>query len=215
MRQLSDSSESSKVASKIIVGVDEVGRGALAGPVVAAAVCFHPDFFVSKETAAWVRGVKDSKQLSAEERNYFSKKILSFCLASSVVRVSEKVIDEINIHQATLRAMRNAVKNIFNSIDPISSHVIVDGKFLIPKIHSSQEAIVKADEKIFSVSAASIVAKVFRDSIMIRFSKQFPEYGFEVHKGYGTLAHRTAVIRFGLSKIHRKTFCKNKDSWIQ
>ncbi len=204
-----------KQLPKIIIGVDEVGRGSLAGPVVAAAVCFDPSFFVSKETKSWRDKIKDSKLLSGAVRKNLSEKIPAHALCFAIGQVSEKIIDEINIHQATLLAMKQATEKVLSNLNSSEVHVIVDGKFLIPKILVSQEAMVKADQKIFEVSAASIIAKVYRDELMVKLAKKFPEYGLDVHKGYATAKHRGAIVKYGVSKIHRKTFCQNVHSWLK
>lgn len=215
----------------LIVGCDEVGRGCLAGPVVAAAVAL-PRVESEKFQVIKSAGVRDSKLLNAKQREERDVVIRENCLGWGIGSVEPEVVDEINIHQATLLAMRRAVENILQSVSCESADrgteeekknilLVVDGKFIpfgpscdqeknIKKnFHMKQEAIVDGDAKIFSIAAASIVAKVYRDTLVMKLDELFPEYGFARHKGYGTLQHRTAIRKYGLTRIHRRTFCKN------
>jgi ribonuclease HII len=263
-----------------VVGCDEVGRGCLAGPVVAAAVVFSKEINMKD-----LRGVNDSKVLSAQQRDECDVLIKQSALGWGIGVVSEKVIDKINIHQASLLAMRRAVEDLLGRFSskmltviptdrmhlpfdwaqgtlsvaewvrerrdpsapvgmtqgtkglprqsPIRSDsgrlelaetadallprndrwrdknilVVVDGKFIIPKFDMQQEAVVDGDAKILSIAAASIIAKVYRDNLMVRLHKKFPEYNFIQHKGYATLHHREAIKKFGLTPIHRLSFC--------
>jgi len=164
-----------------VAGVDEAGRGPLAGPVVAAAVIFPLDTFLP--------GLDDSKKLSPQKREEVFFKIWKEAGAIGVGIVSEIVIDRINILQATYLAMRQAVKKL-----PVSPDcLLVDGMTTIPDLNTFQVAIVKGDSLSISVAAASIVAKVTRDRIMVEKDKHFPQYGFAKHKGYGTKAHLKAL----------------------
>jgi ribonuclease HII len=180
---------------QIIAGVDEAGRGPLAGPVVAAAVVFNP--------GVRLNGVSDSKLLSEIKREILFERILSRASTYSVAAVAENVIDDINILNATMLAMKQAVEGL--KIKP--DLILVDGnrKFesdipLVP--------IVKGDSKSFSIAAASILAKVARDRLMRNLAKDFPQYLWDRNKGYPTRQHREAIKRIGPSPIHRRTFLK-------
>jgi len=174
----------------IIAGVDEVGRGCLAGPVTAAAVILnHP-----------IPGLTDSKKLSAKQRMQLSEIIKQDALFS-FGNVQNDEIDEINIHQATLKAMHEAIINL-----PITPDLIyVDGKFT-PNVEVNCEAVIGGDMLISEISAASIIAKVYRDEIMIELDKKFPVYGFASNKGYGTAQHLAALKNSGYTKFHRLSF---------
>jgi ribonuclease HII len=180
---------------KYLAGVDEAGRGPLAGPVVAAAVIFR------KSTI--VKGINDSKLLTEKQREALYDKIISSAIAYSVSIVEHVVIDEVNILNATLRAMKQCVDEL--KIKP--DLVLLDGnrKFQseIPVI-----TIVKGDTKSFSIAAASILAKVTRDRLMKKLSEQYPVYLWEQNKGYPTKQHREIIKRFGPSPLHRKSFLK-------
>jgi len=185
-----------------IAGVDEAGRGPLAGPVVAAAVIFNSDIELP--------GVKDSKKLSANRREALYDQIFSHASAVGVGMCDEKEIDRINILQATYRAMRKAISNLESPVQ----HVLVDG-FKIPEVSIPQTAIVKGDQKCFSIAAASIIAKVTRDRIMLDYDKKYPQYGFISHKGYPTKKHVQAIRTFGLCPIHRTTFHVKKTKYYE
>ncbi len=192
-----------------LIGVDEVGRGCLAGPVVAGAVMFdwgNPDPILS---LAQQFPIRDSKTLSRKQRKETAEAIRSIALSIGIAEVDSVIIDEINILQATLRAMKDAVERA--SPPPYEGGgwgavVFVDGNQRIPHLSMPQETIIDGDAKIFSIAAASIVAKEYRDSLMEQFDTQFPGYDFSSHKGYGTKAHQLAIRSIGLSPIHRKTF---------
>ncbi|MBE0573207.1 MAG: ribonuclease HII [Ignavibacteriaceae bacterium] len=181
---------------KYLAGVDEAGRGPLAGPVVAAAVIFN------KKTN--IKGVNDSKLLTEKQREELYEKIISLAIAYSVSVVEHNVIDEVNILQASLLAMRQAVDDL--EIKP--DLVLVDGnrKFQsdIPVI-----TIVKGDSKSFSIAAASILAKVTRDRLMKKLAVKYPVYLWEQNKGYPTRQHREIIQKLGPSPLHRKSFLKN------
>lgn len=176
-----------------IAGVDEVGRGPLAGPVVAAAV------ILSEEAA--IDGLADSKQLSEGRRERLYETILERADSYALGRVEPEEIDSLNIHHASLLAMRRAVEGL--SIDP--HEVQVDGRFC-PDVPFPVEAIVKGDQSVPVISAASIVAKVVRDREMVEFDREFPGYGFAQHKGYPTRAHYEAILALGITPIHRRSF---------
>ncbi len=179
---------------KYIAGIDEAGRGPLAGPVVASAVIFGQDTLIP--------GIDDSKKLSADKRDYYYDIINEKAIASGVGIVNNKIIDRINILQATFKAMRLAINNL--NIE--SDYILVDGNRIIPDIKNSQEAIVDGDSKVTSIAAASILAKVSRDRIIDKYDKIYPEYGFIRNKGYGTEEHILALKKYGPSPIHRFSF---------
>ncbi len=184
---------------KMIAGVDEAGRGPLAGPVVAAAVVFHPEVlsFEFEE-----KGVRDSKTLSGKKREELYEFIIQKAQGWGVGIVSEKTIDEINILRASLLAMEEAVKNLKNGPD----FLLVDGCHTIDDYPASQIAVPRGDQTIISISAASIVAKVTRDRMMLDFHQKFPQYGFDRHKGYGTKLHLEKIREYGPCEIHRRSF---------
>ena len=176
-----------------IAGVDEVGRGCLAGPVVVAAVILDPN--------RPIKGLRDSKKLSAKKREELAEEIKEKALAWSVAAMGPEVIDKINILQATLEAMKAAVEKL--PVEP--DFVQVDGNKL-PKWKWLSEAVVKGDDKVERISAASIIAKTTRDAYMCKIAKLYPQYGFEHHVGYGTAEHIKALKAYGPTPIHRRTF---------
>ena len=182
---------------KLIAGVDEVGRGPLAGPVVAAAVILNAE--------RPIEGLKDSKKLSPKQREYFAEIIKERALCYALGRAEADEIDKINILQASLLAMKRAVENL--SIQP--AHVKVDGIYC-PQLNCSVEAIIKGDQKIVEISAASIIAKVERDAEMVGLEEVYPGYGFAAHKGYPTKQHIEALKRLGVTLIHRRSFAPIK-----
>lgn len=198
-----------KLGFDYIIGCDEVGRGSLAGPVVAGAVLFKIDDLVSKKLS-WHEKVTDSKKLSSANRTSLDSFIRESAHCFAVASVSHAQVDKLNIHNASLLAMHKAVQEILKisgcGVDKVL--VCVDGRFVIPKLHVAQEAVVDGDNLVFSVSTASIVAKVYRDELMMKLDKKFPGYDFGKHKGYGTQLHIKAMGKQGLSSIHRKSFCK-------
>ncbi len=183
---------------KLICGIDEAGRGPLAGPVCAAAVILPKDLIIE--------GINDSKKLSEKKRVVLYDEITEKALAWSAEFVFQDVIDKINIRQATHLAMQNAV----NSLGFEPDILIVDGNDRIEFNKIESLYIVKGDAKSQTIAAASIIAKVTRDRYMTELSEKYPEYGFEKHKGYGTKAHCEAIRRFGVSDVHRKTFMTPK-----
>jgi ribonuclease HII len=176
-----------------IAGVDEAGVGPMAGPVVAAAVIFPPETFI--------KGVNDSKQLRAEEREELFPRIHERALAVGVGIAGQAEIDKLNIFWATMAASERAIVALVQ----IPDHVLVDGR-LIPELKLPQTKIVGGDRKSFCIAAASIIAKVTRDRIMVEYDAQFPDYGFAQHKGYCTADHFEALDRLGPSPIHRRSF---------
>jgi ribonuclease HII len=184
---------------KLVAGVDEAGRGPLAGPVVAAAVIFPADFHNNQ--------INDSKQLSARKREELYNVIKKEAIAVGVGAADADVIDRINILQASLLAMREAVLELFMPPD----YLLIDGLHKIP-LQTPQQALVKGDARSISIAAASIIAKVSRDRIMEMYHRQFPQYNFLRNKGYGTKEHCQALREFGMCKIHRRSFhLKNFD----
>ena len=185
-----------------VAGVDEAGRGPLAGPVVAAAAIL-PSRWAESGLPAELAGLNDSKQLTeAQREKYFefhhrAAREIEFAIAA----VDAGVIDEINILQATHRAMNDALAQL----NPLPPHALVDGR-PVKTLRVPQTAIVKGDARSYSIAAASVLAKVTRDRLMLEFHAQFPEYGFAEHKGYGTAKHLAAIAKHGACPIHRKTF---------
>lgn len=184
-----------KEGCKYICGVDEVGRGPLAGPVVCAAVIMPLDDIID--------GVDDSKKLSAKKREALSEQILKKAVAVNISLIEAEKIDEINILEATKLCMKNAVEGL--EIKP--DFVLTDGNMRLD-ISVPQQSLVKGDALSYSIGAASIVAKVYRDKLMDDYTKEYPQYGFEKNKGYGTAVHIDAIKKFGLTPIHRRSFTK-------
>ena len=178
---------------RLIAGVDEVGRGPLAGPVVTAAVILDPEHPID--------GLMDSKKLSEAKRESLAEIIKEYSLAWSIGRAEVEEIDEINILQATMLAMQRAVEGL--SILP--DHVLIDGN-RCPQLSCTAEAIIKGDGLVPVISAASIIAKVSRDREMVRLDAQYPGYGLAGHKGYPTKAHMEALTNLGVTPIHRRSF---------
>ena len=176
-----------------IAGCDEVGRGCLAGPVVAAAVVLHPDRHIP--------GVCDSKTVPAAERERLYHQILSVAIAWAVGEADPSEIDRINSHQASLRAMQRAVLQLA----PLPDIVLVDA-FRVPDLPMAQRGVLHGDRRCSAIAAASIVAKVTRDRQMLDLHGRDPRYGFDRHKGYATADHLEAVARFGYSDAHRRSF---------
>jgi ribonuclease HII len=177
----------------LICGVDEAGRGPLAGPVSAAAVILDP--------ANPIEGLADSKKLSEKQRDHLAPIIRERALAWAVAYAGVDEIDELNILQATLLAMKRAVQALH--IQP--QQVLVDGLYC-PQTGIPSQAIVKGDSKVAAISAASILAKTARDELMLKLHEQYPQYGFDGHKGYPTAAHIAALREHGVSDVHRRSF---------
>jgi len=176
-----------------VAGIDEAGRGPLAGPVVAAAVVFPPE--------VWIHGVDDSKLLGAARREELEEVIRNCAAEVGVGIVSHTEIDELNILRATMKAMHTAV----DALRSVPGHLLVDGpRFEHPGIPAT--AVIDGDARCFSIAAASIIAKVTRDRLMKEYALRYPAYGFEKNKGYGTTAHMEAIRNFGPCPIHRRSF---------
>ncbi|MDI9420447.1 MAG: ribonuclease HII [Firmicutes bacterium] len=186
-----------------IAGVDEAGRGPLAGPVVAAAVVMP--------TGAQITEIKDSKRLSARQRTRLYQEILEVGTVGIGTATSGE-IDKLNILQATFLAMRRAVTELAKQIK--IDYCIVDGNQPIPHLDIAQSEVVKADASCYLVAAASIIAKVYRDSLMEHYDRYYPQYGFAKHKGYPTKSHIEALGRYGPSPIHRHSFARVKGGLI-
>ena len=182
-----------RVGFVYVAGVDEVGRGCLAGPVVAAAVVLDPDRHIP--------GVCDSKLVPASERERLFDRILMHSVAWAVAAADPSEIDRINIHQASLRAMQRAVL----ALAPLPDIVLVDA-FRVPDLPMAQRGVLHGDRRCSAIAAASIVAKVTRDRGMLELHGRDPRYGFDRHKGYATADHLDAVARFGYSEMHRRSF---------
>jgi len=182
----------------MIAGIDEAGRGPLAGPVVSAAVILPHDFLCE--------GVNDSKKLSEKKRDALFPKIMETAVAVAIGIASHHEIDEINILRASLLSMKRAVENL--SIlpgSPVPDFLLIDGKFTLD-MNIRQSAIIKGDSRSISIAAASIIAKVTRDAIMKELHDIYPAYGFIRHKGYPTKEHKEAILRHGPCPVHRLTF---------
>jgi len=187
-----------------VVGVDEVGRGCLAGPVYAAAACLKSE--------AHLADLTDSKLLSEKRREEIAPRILeAHWVAVGFATVEE--IDAINILQASLLAMKRAVENLERQMLMPAGHILVDGNFKIPNLNRQQTTLIKGDLRCAPISAASIVAKVTRDRLMKEFGIEYPVYGFEKHKGYASSTHKGAIEKWGPCRIHRKTFAGVKE-WL-
>lgn len=185
-------------AHHLVCGIDEVGRGPIAGPVLACAIIMP--------SGSYIPGVKDSKKLSEKKRESLYDTILSQCLAWGIGMRDAEVIDQINIRQATLLAMKDALESLHDregkAVEP--DLVLVDAEHVETDL--LQESIIKGDDRVYAISCASIIAKVTRDRMMIDYGRRFPEYGFCRHKGYGTKAHYEAIEKYGLLPVHRMSF---------
>src|SRR3990167_10799176 len=178
--------------------------GCLAGPVVVCAVRVTKDFY--KKNHPKLRGLRESKLLSAIQREKFAKELMKEKnLVYAISSISPKVIDKINIYQAARLGMKNAIKKLKPNFD-LKTIVLVDGKTRIKGVEYEQIPIVKGDRKVFAIACASIIAKVYRDKMMVRYAKKYPGYGFEKHKGYGTKYHQVKLASLGPCEIHRKSF---------
>lgn len=177
----------------IIAGVDEAGRGPLAGPVVVAAVILNEDTFIE--------GIDDSKKLTEKKRKKAYDEIKEKALAYSIIEISEKDIDRLNILEATKLGVKKAVESL-----DIKPEIVLTDALRDLDISFNYVPIIKGDAKSYSIAAASILAKVYRDERMKELAEKYPEYSFEKHKGYGTKMHYEALKKYGMSEIHRKTF---------
>lgn len=195
---------------RLIAGIDEVGRGPLAGPVVSAVVILDPDKIGKyRSKTKWWSGVRDSKTVPAHKREALVQFIRDNALDHAVGLATHREIDELNIHYASLLSMKRAIENL----TVVPKIVLIDGRFKIPHLRQGyggpapeQLTIVDGDARVLSIAAASILAKVYRDDLMKKYSLQFPNFGFEKHKGYNTEFHRKAVAVHGPCGIHRMSF---------
>lgn len=188
---------------RLVAGVDEAGMGPLAGPVVAAAVVFPPELDALEEIPSSLpQGVRDSKMLTLKARERLDQEIRHTALGIGVGIVEVEEIDRINIYHAGLKAMQLALEQL---LPVFPEHVLVDGRSL-KNLPCPCSSFVKGDRDVYSIAAASIIAKVFRDRLMIDLDQRYPEYGFARHMGYGTVAHRDAIRRFGPTPVHRRSF---------
>lgn len=204
---------------RFVFGADEAGMGPLAGPVVAAVCLLKAGDYMIRTSDKWFYRVRDSKTILKGERDKLEELILANCESYGIGEASVLEIDEMNIHQARFLAMKRALERCFKKenlkIDFLAKNescLLVDGKFVIPNLayeHIQQKAIVKGDQKVLSIAAASILAKSHRDRLLEELSKKYPEYELQQHKGYGTQKHIAAIRKFGPSEIHRKSFLKN------
>ncbi|MDV3349426.1 ribonuclease HII [Leptothoe sp. ISB3NOV94-8A] len=179
-------------------GVDEVGRGALFGPVVAAAVILRPDL----ELWLQEQGVTDSKALTPKKRQHLVPRIQSASVDSQIGWVSVHRIDQINILQASLQAMRQAI----GRLSPQPTQCLVDGNQMIPELRIEQKTVVKGDQSVVAIAAASIIAKVWRDTLIIRLSHRYPGYDLASNKGYGSPKHLAGLQKLGPTRYHRRSF---------
>jgi len=185
----------------ILCGIDEAGRGPLAGPVVAAGIIVKPGLRIE--------GIRDSKKLNHRQREYLYDKIIEQAMYYDIQAVSEKTIDEINILKSCMSGMEKIMRKLKGSCDLF----VIDGNYLKFEndrhLEYKYETIVKGDDKVYEVSCASILAKVTRDRMMIEYDCVYPDYGFKENKGYGTKRHIESIIKHGPCEIHRKTFLRN------
>lgn len=197
--------------ARSVVGIDEAGRGPLAGPVAVGAAMVRGDRLKVSGFKKWCKGLKDSKKLSEKKREEWFEKMKvaerEGWLTFAVVMVSAREIDRHGIAPSISRALTQALTKL--NADPAHTLVLLDGGLKAPEEFAFQKTIIKGDEKESIISLASIAAKVSRDRLLKCLAKRYPGYGLEVHKGYGTAAHRSAMRRHGLSAIHRKSFCRN------
>ena len=202
MNKLFDFDKKNKT-SQYLIGTDEAGRGPLAGPVVAAAVCFKE---FSKDILQKLELINDSKQLSEKQREYLFDLIKDVAVYS-ITPICVEDIERENILRCSLKAMKISCENVIKKLDS-SVEVFVDGNKKIPNFKYQQRTIVKGDATSASIAAASILAKVYRDGIMKDYAEKYPEYDFANNKGYGTKKHIEAILRYGTTDIHRPSFLR-------
>ncbi len=189
---------------RCIIGIDEVGMGCLAGPVVVCAVAIRPKFFRGR----WHRleYLRDSKLLQAHQRERYALELAAHrYVRHAIAVIHPKEIDKLNVYQAARAGMRRAIKRL-GLRDADRPHVLVDGPYPIAGTTLPQTAVIKGDRKVFAIAAASVLAKVHRDAMMVRYAKRFPGYSLELHKGYSTQRHRQALAELGPCALHRRSF---------
>jgi ribonuclease HII len=194
---------------KFIAGIDEVGRGPLAGPVAVGVVLFKKEN--EKKLKVIFKDARDSKKLTPKKREEISGRLLNLektkILRHVISYQSAQMVDELGINKAIQRCLDSCLARL--KVNPKNSQIFLDGGLKASKKFINQKTVIKGDDKILAISLASIVAKVSRDALMTKMSKKFPQYDFHINKGYGTSAHRLALKNFDLSSFHRKSFCKN------
>ena len=200
-----------------IIGIDEVGRGPLAGPITVAAVAateiFNFQFSISNEFPMNqfqnLQNIRDSKKLTALQREKWNK-LIKQNFIYSVHSISSRIVDKRGISHAARLAVIHCLKKILPKLEIENWKLVIllDSGLYAPSEYKNQQTIIKGDEKVPLIAAASIIAKVHRDKYMTRLHKKYPMYGFDKHKGYGTVMHREAILKHGLSKVHRKSFCR-------
>lgn len=190
---------------KIVVGIDEAGRGPLAGPVVAGAVVIFPEIIKEIRKNSLYRLIRDSKTLSFRQREK-AFGLITAHFPFGIGWSAHDTIDRVNIMQAAYLAMKKAISDLKRKLDSDIEIALVDGRSVIPNITLKQKNIVGGDKLVFSISAASVVAKVTRDRIMINLHEKFPQYEFARHKGYGTKMHFERLEKYGPCEVHRKSF---------
>lgn len=191
-----------------VVGVDEVGRGPLCGPVVSAAVCYKdPTYTIPSEREKEFALIRDSKKLSEKQREKIYDLITEYFYVG-IGLANAETIDRVNILQATFLSMKGAVSDLLRHMPQArgKEYLLIDGNQLLPSFSGSQEAVVAGDSTIKSIAAASIIAKVTRDRLIVEYDQQYPEYGLAHHKGYGTAEHMVALRKYGPTPIHRMSF---------
>lgn len=191
-----------RVGARLLAGVDEVGRGCLAGPVVVAAVVLPPGLDASRG----LDGIRDSKAMTARAREHAYARILEHCVAMQAWAVGVDVVDRLNVLGASLLGMQRVIERIEQRRALRIDHILVDGHILPGGLHDRATALVKGDDRSLSIAAASVVAKVLRDRLMRRWAHFYPQYGFERHVGYPTPEHLAALRREGPCVLHRRTF---------
>lgn len=190
-----------------VIGIDEVGRGAFAGPVGVGGVVFDPNMSLKHKKHLLSLGINDSKKLTPKKRKELSLEIKKLAKVHCVTFISVETINDIGVGRATLLGMKRVVESISHKLQTINSYLLIDA-FEIPGF-SNQKGIIRGDSLSISIASASIIAKVERDQLMEKLGLEVPAYRFEKHKGYGTYDHRQAIGTYGMSKHHRTVFCKN------